>query len=127
MHEHIESLRGELIRNPAIASFRFLQEYVNEGIGFYRIRAILINGGLLQLAERFEYDSHGLRFGKYSFHWQSASGALICRWDNAPHHAEISTFPHHMHELDESNVLPHEPADVFKVLRGIEQRLGKFQ
>ncbi|MCA1917027.1 DUF6516 family protein [Methanospirillum hungatei] len=22
------------------------------------------------------------------------------RWDNAPHHKNISTFPHHLHEKD---------------------------
>jgi len=26
---------------------------------------------------------------------------LITRWDNAPHHKEIATFPHHVHERDD--------------------------
>lgn len=34
---------------------------------------------------------------KYSFHWQDHNGNLISRWDNSPHHEEISTFPHHRH------------------------------
>ena len=34
---------------------------------------------------------------KYAFHWQTASGDLICRWDNAPHFPQIFTFPHHKH------------------------------
>jgi hypothetical protein len=34
---------------------------------------------------------------KYSFHWQDHNGNLISRWDNSPHHDEISTFPHHRH------------------------------
>ena len=33
----------------------------------------------------------------YSFHWQKADGELIIRWDNAPHHQKIETYPHHMH------------------------------
>jgi hypothetical protein len=37
---------------------------------------------------------------KYSFHWQKKSGEMISRWDNAPHHTHISTFPHHRHLLD---------------------------
>jgi hypothetical protein len=24
----------------------------------------------------------------------------MIRWDNAPHHQEIETFPHHMHTTD---------------------------
>ena len=34
---------------------------------------------------------------KYRFHLQDPEGGLIWRLDNAPHHAEISTRPHHEH------------------------------
>lgn len=34
---------------------------------------------------------------KYAYHWQSKTGELICRWDNAPHWSEIATYPHHKH------------------------------
>lgn len=37
---------------------------------------------------------------KYSYHWQDASGNMISRWDNSPHHKEISTYPHHRHMSD---------------------------
>jgi len=36
---------------------------------------------------------------KYSFHWQSQDEVI--RFDNAPHHKEIETFPDHVH-IDES-------------------------
>ncbi len=26
---------------------------------------------------------------------------MIFRYDNAPHHVEIATFPHHKHEVDD--------------------------
>lgn len=38
---------------------------------------------------------------KYSYHWQDAQGRLITRWDNSPHHRELSTFPHHRHLPEE--------------------------
>ena len=34
---------------------------------------------------------------KYSYHWQDAQGDCIVRWDNAPHHQQVSTFPFHKH------------------------------
>jgi hypothetical protein len=34
---------------------------------------------------------------KYAYHWTDPSGSLICRWDNASHWTDISTFPHHRH------------------------------
>lgn len=33
----------------------------------------------------------------YSFHLQNADGEIVIRYDNAPHHSELSTFPHHRH------------------------------
>ena len=34
---------------------------------------------------------------KYAYHWTDNAGNLICRWDNAKHWPDISTFPHHKH------------------------------
>ena len=33
----------------------------------------------------------------YSFHWQDKNGKVIIRWDNARHHKDIKTYPHHKH------------------------------
>ncbi len=33
----------------------------------------------------------------YRFHLMDAEKALIRRWDSAPHHRELKTFPFHMH------------------------------
>ncbi len=34
---------------------------------------------------------------KYSYHYQDRSGGLVFRYDMAPHHRKIKTFPHHKH------------------------------
>ena len=34
---------------------------------------------------------------KYSYHWIDSTGNILCRWDNAPHYENITTFPHHKH------------------------------
>jgi hypothetical protein len=34
---------------------------------------------------------------KYRFHYMDYNRCLICRWDNAPHHQELKTFPDHAH------------------------------
>jgi hypothetical protein len=59
---------------------------------------------------------------KYSFHWQSRDGELIIRWDNAPHHPELDTFPDHKHFNGQVvATLELSLRDVFKV---IEERLS---
>lgn len=34
---------------------------------------------------------------KYRYHYMDSQNNLIFRYDNAPHHKELKTFPHHKH------------------------------
>jgi hypothetical protein len=34
---------------------------------------------------------------RYRYHYSFADNRLIFRYDNAPHHPEVSSFPHHKH------------------------------
>ncbi len=34
---------------------------------------------------------------QYRFHYMDERNNLISRWDNAPHHKDLGTFPHHVH------------------------------
>lgn len=43
--------------------------------------------------------------GDYAYHWeQRRQSGRLYRWDNAPHHRTISTFPAHFHDGDEAIV-----------------------
>lgn len=53
---------------------------------------------------------------KYSYHWQSDENKLIVRWDNAPHHLSIATFPHHKHVGAEDNILSSSEISILDVL-----------
>jgi Family of unknown function (DUF6516) len=44
--------------------------------------------------------------GDYAYHWERRKQTgEIYRWDNAPHHPQISTFPDHFHEGDEHMIV----------------------
>jgi len=58
----------------------------------------------------------------YSYHWQTASGRLVKRWDNVAHHKEVDTFPHHLH-LSDGKVTKSLPMILKKVLLDIEKTL----
>lgn len=54
----------------------------------------------------------------YSYYWQREDNSLIIGWDNAPHHKEIKTFPHHRHlknSVEKSNEYNLE--DVLKYIK----------
>lgn len=56
-----------------------------------KIHARLINGWKLYV---WEHATPVIR--RYAYHVSKGS-ELIIRWDNAPHHRQIRTFPYHKH------------------------------
>ncbi|WP_291321007.1 DUF6516 family protein, partial [Desulfonatronospira sp.] len=59
---------------------------------------------------------------KYSYHYQDEKGDLIFRYDMAPHHREILTFPHHKHTMDNLVIASNQP-DLAQVLQEIEDMI----
>ncbi|MCZ7394100.1 MAG: DUF6516 family protein [Candidatus Methanoperedens sp.] len=56
-----------------------------------KIQVRLVNGWKLHV---WEHATPKIR--RYAYH-VSKGQKLIIRWDNAPHHKQIRTFPHHKH------------------------------
>jgi len=85
------------------------------------------DGSLLKFVEVVQ--QRGAVVGKleYAYHYQDALDQMVFRYDNAPHHPEILTFPHHKHVADvrpksesiESATAPH----LGEVLREIDRSL----
>ena len=115
--ERLMNVRIALLTSPVITDVRVLQEQALGDVGYFRVRSKLANADELMFMERFRRKNDAIAVEKYSFHWQNAEGKLIRRWGNAPHHPEISSFPHHLHDADDSNIRPHGPVDVFEMLR----------
>lgn len=90
-----------------------------EKIAIYRYRIYFHNNNLLEMTERLIEKEEHLERTKYRYHWQAAGGTLIKRWDNARHHPEIGTFPHHLHDGQEEHVLPHNEISGLQVLKSI--------
>lgn len=72
---------------------------------------------------------HGFLIVKtdYAYHYQDRHNQLVFRYDNAPHHPQIATFPHHKHWLDNQNrheaTMAATPPDLQAVLREIDEHL----
>ena len=57
----------------------------------------------------------------YSYHHQRADGKTIFRYDNAPHHRAVKTFPHHKHVGEKIGSA--DAPDLHDVLREIDEYL----
>jgi Family of unknown function (DUF6516) len=65
-----------------------------------RIRLRLVDQSLLEISEALVIQEGELARLSYRYHWQNVSGQVLFRYDDAPHHPEVDTFPHHKHVGD---------------------------
>ncbi len=79
------------------------------------------DGSILDFAEVKDITLEGKP--KYRYHFMDKDKNLIFRYDNAAHHKEIATFPHHKHTpngVEESN----EPT-IETIMKEIEEIISK--
>jgi len=125
IRQHFDTIEVRLIESPVITSYRILIREIGPSDGKIRIKAMLGNGGALELFEYVVESDTSVQLLKYSFHWQSADGALNRRWDNAPHYPELPNAPHHVHCENEVVQEIIDVPDVFSVIEEIEVALKK--
>ncbi|MFZ5650716.1 MAG: toxin-antitoxin system TumE family protein [Bacillota bacterium] len=71
--------------------------------------------------------------GRYSYHWERRHiDGKVFRFDNAPHHVGVNTYPHHVHDGAEDKVtnswISHDPGQaIFQVLGFIRRELDKTE
>jgi hypothetical protein len=89
-------------------------------IGFLRGDIYFLDGSLLHLRE-FVNVEHGIERYMYAYHYQRSNGALVFRYDNSPHFPTLSTFPHHKHESNETNVIASSAPELQTILAEIQR------
>lgn len=76
-----------------IDSIEIVEFVEEEHISKCRIKAGLIDASILWIREvRIKN-----QLIAYSYYWLRTDNSIIFGWDNAPHHKEVDTFPHHKH------------------------------
>ena len=114
--DYLGYIKALITLNRQVVHWGVIREEAQGDVGLFRYRLTLRDGGLLEMFDRFQVVGGRLQVTKYSFHWQDTDGQLRGRWDNAAHHPEAPTHPHHVHDSAEANVLPHEPISAESVL-----------
>lgn len=70
--------------------------------GYIEAKVIFQDGSILALFEFLRLIEDAVVREKYRYHYMSQENKMIFRYDNAPHHKEISTFPDHKHIEEET-------------------------
>ena len=122
---HFDAIERLLLISKAVARFTELNREALSKVGQLRVRAELLDGGVLEFFEYVMIEPSGLvRPVKYSYHWQDANRQLVRRWDNVKHHLELPNAPHHVHRAGGQVEGVQPPPDLETVLKEIEGYLG---
>lgn len=84
--------------DPAVLSSHIEKQFGPTGDSLY-IRGSLtfIDSSVLEIALFANKSSQRIIVDKYRFHYMSNNGRIIFRYDNAPHHPDTTSYPHHKH------------------------------
>lgn len=118
IEDYFEFLKKIVTKNPSVKHLRIVREFIGVDRGFIRFVVELIDDSELHVFEYVDSDLHRI---DYSYHWQNKEKILIIRWDNASHHPEIETFPHHIHDGNE--IKPSDVPTFVEILKKIGDRI----
>ncbi len=104
--EYINYLRAclELIED-ALTDLTFSYEEITQLEGLIRGTLVFLDGSKLDFLEYVVIEKDSIHRLRYRYNYVDPEGNLIFRYDNAPHHQGISTFPHHKH-VGNDKILP---------------------
>ena len=122
--DYLALIKSLIALCPVVTGFSIIREDAQGGKGLWRYRLTLKDGSLLEMFEFFEIQSGQVKAIKYSFHWQRDDGQIIKRWDNAAHHPEIETYPHHLHDGAEDLVFAYQPVSFEEILQVISDAIN---
>lgn len=96
-----------ILRNfPAIQTYKLTKKVYNIHQGYIGGKIAFDNGSSLEFVEVI--DTERPTKIKYRYQYMDKSRSLVFRYDNAPHHPEIASFPHHKH-IPDQNLESKEP------------------
>ena len=92
---YFSSLERVLQEFPTIRSYALSRKVYNLQQGYIGGKIVFENSHSLEFVEVINVEQAGKV--KYRYQYMDESQTLIFRYDNAPHHPEIHSFPHHKH------------------------------
>jgi hypothetical protein len=115
--DYFQNVEKKISKTSVVAekAIDFREFDINEG--FVMGKILFIDGSALEFLEYLKDD---IRL-KYRFHYMNEKGALIFRYDNAPHH-QVTTFPDHKHTSE--GVIASVPQELSSVVDEIERLIS---
>lgn len=120
IEEYMQSLLSAAADSPIISASNIVLDKRTNRSGLIRGDLYFQDGSRLHFRELVDIEEEVVRF-MYSYHYQDNSEKLVFRYDDTPHHPELTGYPHHKHIEEEAKVATSEPPSLAGVLKEIER------
>ena len=124
--DYYRSVLQLLTTSAVVTGQRIEFDEQDVSVAYLKGSVSLLDGSTLFFAQyvQIEGTSSGqINRKKYRYHWQAENGETRYRWDNAPHHPSLATFPDHIHVGAEEQVRESNPVDLWRVISEIEKEI----
>ena len=106
-------MRAQLDARPAlVVAVLSYEQRLRGSVEQFKAVVQLADGSCLHINEVWI----GGELRKYAYYQVTPADQVIRGWDNAPHHPEVSTYPHHFHHTGVQASEVHALADVLDML-----------
>ncbi|HAG51211.1 MAG TPA: hypothetical protein DCL42_07730 [Deltaproteobacteria bacterium] len=120
----IENIEKVISTTPLILSSNIQKQFSPDSKTVYIKGALIfIDSSILEIAIFANESRNAVNVDKYRFHYMYRHGETLFRYDNAPHHREIATFPHHKHLPDRT--IPSAMPTLKELLNEISAMIGR--
>lgn len=113
---YLEAIQTALRASPFVHEPKISVDDRGE-IWFLRGDIYFIDNSRLHFRELFFRQDEPLK-KSYVYHYQTAAGGLVFRYDNSPHYPDLPGAPHHKH-VGDATVISTAPPDLAQVLAEI--------
>ena len=120
--EYFHNLESEILQCVHVVESNIVKDQRSLHIGLIEGRLVFSDASALHFIE-FVSVKRATEVYKYSYHYQDREGVLLFRYDSAPHHREILTFPYHKH-IPENEVIDSIRPTLSEVLDEIEKMVA---
>jgi len=122
IEEYLDSIIKFLRIHPLIKNTSIDRKIVTKNRGYVKATITFINDSQLHIRE---FINSKLRKINYAYHYQGSDGKLIFRYNSAPHHTEVKTFPHHKHTPNKPEPEPAKEKTIIDIVSEIAKTISK--
>jgi len=99
----VENLEKTIASSSIVLSSNIQKYFGPNGKTVYvKGQIIFMNSSILEISIFVTEFSNTLSIDKYRFQYMDNHGKMHFRYDNAPHHHELPTYPHHKYTPDKT-------------------------